>query len=107
MKLLMNADRLRRAGPWPLEFVCRTQERRAGVPARHYQNLIDTIRGDAQLAAGIEVGHLSASLCHLANISTRVGRSLRFDPAAERILGDDEAAARLTRDDRNHWTRPQ
>ena len=76
-------------------------------PANHYQNFVDAIRGEAELAAEIEVGHLSASLCHLANISTRVGRTLRFDPAGEQILGDDEAAALLSREYRKHWARPQ
>jgi predicted dehydrogenase len=75
-------------------------------PRSHYQNFVDTIRGEAELAAEIEVGHLSASLCHLANISTRVGRSLRFDPQREQIAGDDEADALLSREYRDHFARP-
>ncbi|HON01229.1 MAG TPA: gfo/Idh/MocA family oxidoreductase, partial [Acidobacteriota bacterium] len=38
-----------------------------------------------------------AVLCHLANISYRLGRSLRFDPATERFVGDEEADAMLSR----------
>lgn len=41
--------------------------------------------------------HRSASACHLANIACRVGRPIQWDPQAERILGDDEAAALLAR----------
>ena len=40
-----------------------------------------------------EEAHRSASLLHLANISIRTGRGLRWDPAAERVGGDDEANA--------------
>ena len=35
--------------------------------------------------------HRSVTLLHLANISIRTGRSIRWDPVAERIVGDDEA----------------
>jgi myo-inositol 2-dehydrogenase/D-chiro-inositol 1-dehydrogenase len=38
-----------------------------------------------------EDAHRSVSLLHLANISIRTGRKLRWDPVAERIAGDDEA----------------
>jgi predicted dehydrogenase len=36
-------------------------------------------------------GNRSNLLVHLANCSIRTGRKLRFDPVAERFLGDDEA----------------
>ena len=31
----------------------------------------------------------------LGNLSLKLGRSIRFDPATEKIVGDPEAAARL------------
>lgn len=31
------------------------------------------------------------TMCHLANIAMRLNRSLKWDPAAETIVGDDEA----------------
>jgi hypothetical protein len=31
--------------------------------------------------------------CHLSNIAMRLGRKLQWDPAGERIVGDDEANA--------------
>jgi len=36
-------------------------------------------------------GHRSVTLLHLANISIRMGRTIRWDPEAERIVGDDQA----------------
>ncbi len=65
----------------------------------HFQNFIDCVRSrnkDEQNAP-VEAGHLSSALCHLANISYRVGRSLTFDPATERFVGDKEANKLLTR----------
>ena len=68
---------------------------------------VKAIRGQTGLTADAETAHLSTSLCHLANIGVRVGRSIRFDPAAERIPGDDEADALLARTYRKgHWAIP-
>src|SRR5687767_14695967 len=42
----------------------------------HFQNFFDCVRSrnSSQLKAGLEDGHLSTTLCHLGNISYRVGR---------------------------------
>jgi hypothetical protein len=32
---------------------------------------------------------------HLANASYRLGRTLKFDPATEKVVGDDEANTML------------
>jgi hypothetical protein len=73
----------------------------------HVQNLCDAIRGSAKLNADALVGHLSTSLCHLGNIATRLGRSLKFDPQAEKVLDDEEANALLGREYREHWGTPR
>ena len=49
------------------------------------------------LVAPIEVGHYASAHCHLANASYRLGRSLAFDPAKEKAVGDAAANAMLTR----------
>ena len=43
----------------------------------------------------VEVGHRSATVCHLANIAMELGRKLKWDPAAEQFI-DDEQANRMT-----------
>ncbi|MEX2185561.1 MAG: Gfo/Idh/MocA family oxidoreductase [Pirellulales bacterium] len=73
----------------------------------HIANFLDAIRGAEKLNAEIELGHLSSSLCHLGNIATRLGRSLRFDPKAEQIVGDDEANRLVGRNYREHWGAPK
>ena len=66
----------------------------------HFANFLEAVRArnSSILHAEIEEGHKSSALCHLANIAQRVGRTIEFDPAAEKILGDAEAGALLTRD---------
>lgn len=65
----------------------------------HWANFLDALRSgkDETLHSDIHEGHLSTSLCHLANISYRVGRSLTFQGAGERFSSDAEADALLTR----------
>jgi predicted dehydrogenase len=43
----------------------------------------------------------------LANLSLRLGRSIRFDPAKEQIVGDDEAARLAVPDYRAPWKFPK
>lgn len=75
----------------------------------HHNNFLACIRGEQkQLNADATAGHLSATLCHLANIATRVGRVLHFDPQAERIVKDTEADTLVRREYRKgHWAVPQ
>ncbi len=75
----------------------------------NHQNWLDAIRDGAAPHANVEIAHRTAAAAHLGNIALRVGRSLRFDPAAEAIVGDDEAAALLGRAyrDGGHWATPR
>src|SRR5579862_1222864 len=59
----------------------------------HYANFIDCVRSrDAgKINSPIEEAHISTTLVHLANASYRLGRTLKFDPATEKVVGDDEA----------------
>jgi predicted dehydrogenase len=75
----------------------------------HLQNFVDAIRaGDrAKLTCGIEEGHLSSSLPHLANIAYRVGRDLTFDRARETFVNDTEADQLLRRNYRAPFVIPE
>jgi predicted dehydrogenase len=59
----------------------------------HYANFIDCVRSRRaqDIHSPIEEAHISCTLVHLANASYRLGRTLRFDPATEQVIGDDEA----------------
>jgi predicted dehydrogenase len=65
--------------------------------ADHYQNFIDCVksRRAEDIHSPIEEGHKSTTLVHLANASYRLGRTLKFDPATETVIGDGEANAML------------
>ena len=65
----------------------------------HYSNLLDAIRSgkDSDLHCDITEGHLSCALPHMANISHRLGRGLKFDGVTEKFVNDPEADTMLTR----------
>jgi hypothetical protein len=48
----------------------------------------------------------STAMCHLANISYRLGRELRFDPALRRFTADEEANRLLAREYRQPFVIP-
>ncbi len=74
----------------------------------HFENFIQCVRSRKRedLHCEIEEGHLSTSLCHLANISLRTGRKLTFDPDTETFPGDDEANSYLRRKYREPYVVP-
>jgi predicted dehydrogenase len=75
----------------------------------HIVDFFDAIRTGRRPMADIEIGHLSATLGHLANIATRTQRTLHFNPETEKIIGDDQATALLSREYREggHWAVPE
>jgi predicted dehydrogenase len=83
--------------------VIRPDEVRLGETAGHIRNFLDCVKTRAEPAAPVEVGHRSATLCHLGNIAMQLKRKLRWDPAAERFVGDDDANRMLSRPKRAPW----
>ena len=52
------------------------------------------------MSAPAEIAHRACSTCLLHHIAMKTGRRLRWDPKAERFLGDDAANAMLRRPQR-------
>ena len=75
---------------------------------RHHLDFLNAIRTNRRPNADIEIGHLSATLCHLGNIASRVDQTLRFDGETEQIIDNDQANRLLSRQYRpGHWAVPQ
>ena len=66
----------------------------------HMGNFFDCIESRRETISDLESQHRSATTCHLANISMRLGRSLKWDPEHEVILNDTEANSYLKREQR-------
>ena len=67
------------------------------------QDFIDCVKSRREPLVTAEKGHRTATMCQLGHIAARLGRRLKWDAAAERVVGDDEANALLTRPHRAPW----
>jgi len=75
----------------------------------NWANFIDALRTrkHSDLNAPIEEGAISTTLVHLANISYRLGRTLRFDADSYSCIGDEEANAMFRRNYRAPFVVPE
>jgi predicted dehydrogenase len=70
---------------------------------RHARNFLDCVKSRQTPIADLESGHRVASACHLANISLKLGRTIRWDAKKEEVVGDSEATRMLVRPYRAPW----
>lgn len=77
------------------------------MQAAHVENFISCIHSRKHPNSDVEEGHISAALCHMANISYRLGnRKVVFDSAKEAFVDDNEANHYLKRTYREPWVMP-
>ena len=72
----------------------------------HIKDLLAAIASRGKPVADIEQGYISSTACILANMSLKLGRSLTWDHATGRIVGDEEANRLLQRPYRTPWVHP-
>ncbi|HOW66761.1 MAG TPA: Gfo/Idh/MocA family oxidoreductase [Candidatus Paceibacterota bacterium] len=64
---------------------------RLEVSRDHMGNFFECVRSRKDPVAHAEIGHRSASVCHLAAIAVRLGRKLQWDGKSDRFVGDGAA----------------
>jgi hypothetical protein len=69
----------------------------------HVRNLLDCIKTRGQTVCHAESAHRATTICHAANLCVRLGRTLQWDPQAERFIGDDQANHMIARAMRPPW----
>ncbi len=72
----------------------------------HMQEWLDCMRTRKKPSADVEIGHRSVTICHLANITRRLGRALRWNPETERFIDDEEANSMVSRPRRKGYELP-
>jgi myo-inositol 2-dehydrogenase/D-chiro-inositol 1-dehydrogenase len=72
-------------------------------PEPHPEDFSEAVRKRRKFALNERNGHRSATLVNLAKIAVRLGRKLRFDPEAQRFIGDDEANRYIDEPMRAPW----
>ncbi len=90
--------------PASLRSELETAKRMAGTdPASHGRNFFDCVKSGAKPACNSDVMRHSHVACHAAALAVQLGRKLRFDPATESFIGDDEANRLRHRAMREPW----
>lgn len=72
-----------------------------------WADFVDAIKTGKRPLSDIEDGHWSTNCSLLGMISYRIGRSIEWDGANERIVGDDAANKLLRREYRKSWEYPR
>jgi predicted dehydrogenase len=75
-----------------------------GRTASHHANFLDCVISREAPFATAEIGHRTATICHLNNIAMRTGRPIRWDPEREELINDPQAGSLLLPEMRPPWT---
>ena len=70
----------------------------------HTADFFRSVRSRLDPIAPVEGGHCASTLGNVSDIALRLGRKVKWDPAQDRFVGDDEANAMLARAHRSPWT---
>lgn len=73
---------------------------------QHQRDFLKAIATRGKPVADIEQGHISTASCILANLSMKLGRSLKWDSEKQQVAGDEEANKLLRRPYRQPWVHP-
>ena len=71
--------------------------------AMNEQDWINCIKSRQKPFCEVEEGQRVNVACHLANMSLKLGRAIRWDPDKEQVIGDKEAAAMCVKPYRAPW----
>lgn len=63
----------------------------------HREDWIHAIKTGRDTICNAEIGHRTASVCHLSSIALRLNRTVKWDPKKEEVIGDDQATSMLDR----------
>ena len=78
-------------------------ERHFTIGTDHWRGFLDCVRTRRTPVSSIESAVRTDTVCHLCDIAMRLGRKLRWDPSAERCVGDTQADRMLARAWRSPW----
>jgi len=68
-----------------------------------HRNFLDCVKSRQEPYFPVEIGHRVSTVCHLANISLRLGRKLVWDPDQEIFADDEQANRMMKRSMRSPW----
>lgn len=82
---------------WEVHWKDGKVDRTASAGGSHEANFLECVKSRKRPNSDVEIGRLSTMLCHLGNISYKLGRDVRFDPKTETFVGDAQANQLLSK----------
>lgn len=69
----------------------------------HVRNFIDCVKSRKETVCPVEMAIRCDTIAHMVNVAAQTKRAITWDPKAEKITGDAEAAKMITRSCREQW----
>ncbi len=69
----------------------------------HMGNFFEGFKHNLPTVSDVESQHRTVSVCHLGNISIRLGRKIQWDAVKQEIVGDAEANSMIKREQRKPY----
>ena len=86
-----------------LQEIIRPEEIHLGRSPGHHRNFLEAIKTRNLPMAPAEVGHRTATICHLLNIALQTERTLQWDPVTEHVVNDEAMDRMVARPMRSPW----
>ena len=99
----IHGGRLKASNPSLLTSSIGPREIHTRYSPGHHQDFLNAVRNRSETMATAEIGHRTATLCHLLNIGMLLDRPLKWDPEKEQVTNDDEANRLLSPSMRRPW----
>ncbi len=103
--IFVNRARIEASDPKLLKDPLPKDAIRLRVWNDHMGNFLDGVRTRIRPICDVEVGHRSATVCHLGTIALRLGIPLNWDPQSEKFVGPcaEGGNTMLSREMRSPW----
>ena len=103
--LFVTRGKIEASKPDLLKEKLSAEELKVYVSDDHMKNFFDCVESRKAPICEAEIGHRSATVCHLGGIALQLeGRKLTWDPAKEEFVGDKEANGYVAREQRKKWS---
>jgi predicted dehydrogenase len=102
--IFVTRGQIEASDPDLIETALPASAERLYVSNDHMGNFFERVRSRKAPVCDVEIGHRSATICHLGVIAIRLGRELQWDPEREVFTGDAGLNAWKSREMRAPWT---
>jgi predicted dehydrogenase len=92
---------------WEVHWKDGKVDRTPSTGGSHEGNFLECVKSRKRPNSDVEIGRLSTTLCHLGNISYKLGRDVHFDPKTETFPGDAQANQLLSKPYREPYGLPK